>query len=303
MTMITPSYLGETIEYSSLHACRSTLEDPTARYLKERNPAVTVVGVDADGSLYTGKEVRPYKVEGVGEDFIPGTVDLNLIDSWETVGDRESFLMCRRMARQEGILIGGSCGLALAGALRYAKKIADDKIVVVLLPDSGRSYLSKIYNDDWMRDQGFIDRFGERREVSHVIPAPAEMICVGSQETVRAAIDRLHRHGISQMPVVEGTPPPEGNVPDLESIVGVIEERGLLEKVFRNPALVDAAVETVMEDPLPLVDAADDVESLFPLFTDGGNGAVVVRSGQPVGVITRSDLLDFVAHQRTLRER
>ena len=136
-----------------------------ARYLKEQNPQITIVGVDTEGSLYTSKEVKPYKVEGVGEDFIPGTVDLDLIDAWETISDREAFLMCRRMAREEGVLVGGSCGLALAGALRYARKIKEDKVVVVLLPDSGRSYLSKIYNDDWMRDQGFIDRFGDRKVV------------------------------------------------------------------------------------------------------------------------------------------
>ncbi len=274
-----------------------------ARYLKERNPQITIVGVDAEGSLFTGTEVKPYKVEGVGEDFIPGTVDLGLIDAWETVGDRESFLMCRRMAREEGVLIGGSCGLALAGALRYARKVKGDKVVVVLLPDSGRGYLSKIYNDDWMRDQGFIDRFGDRRVVGDLLPATSRMICAGSEETVRAAIDRMHRNGISQMPVVAGAAPDENHAPPLTGIIGVIEERGLLEKVFRHPETVDAAVPTVMGEPLPFVDADDDLESLFPLFTDGGNGAVVVRDGEPVGVITRSDLLDFVARQRANQER
>lgn len=275
-----------------------------ARYLKEQNPRITIVGVDAEGSLYTGPEAKPYKVEGVGEDFIPGTVDLDLIDAWETVGDRESFLMCRRMAREEGVLVGGSCGLALAGALRYCRRIKDEnKVVVVLLPDSGRGYLSKIYNDDWMRDQGFIDRFGDRREVGHLLPVAADgaarMICVGAQETVRAAIDRMHQHSISQMPVMAGDAPDACQSPQLDSIVGVIEERGLLERVFRYPETVDAAVESVMTEPLPVVDASDDLESLFPLFTDGGNGAIVVRDGEPVGVITRSDLLEFVAHQRT----
>jgi cystathionine beta-synthase len=273
-----------------------------ARYLKERNPRITIVGVDAEGSLYTGKEVKPYKVEGVGEDFIPGTVDLNLIDEWETVGDRESFLMCRRVAREEGILVGGSCGLALAGALRYARRIREDKIIVVLLPDSGRGYLSKIYNDDWMRDQGFIDRFGERREVGQLVPDGSRVICAGTTETVREAIERMHRHGISQMPVVAGRSTDEELAPNLASIVGVIEERSLLEKVFRNPETVDAPVSTVMDEPLPFVDARDDVETLFPLFTDGGNGAVVVRDDAPVGVITRSDLLEFVAHQRSNRQ-
>jgi cystathionine beta-synthase len=273
-----------------------------ARYLKERNPRITIVGVDPEGSLYTGKEVKPYKVEGVGEDFIPGTVDLSLIDEWERVGDRESFLMCRRMAREEGVLVGGSCGLALAGALRYARRIREDKIVVVLLPDSGRGYLSKIYNDDWMRDQGFIDRFGERREVGQLAQEGSRVIYAGSEETVREAIDRMHRYGISQMPVVEGRAPGDEFAPRLEAIVGVIEERSLLEKVFRSPETVDATVGSVMEEPLPFVDARDDVETLFPLFTDGGNGAVVVRDDAPVGVITRSDLLEFVAHQRSNRQ-
>jgi cystathionine beta-synthase len=270
-----------------------------ARFLKEQNPQIIIVGVDAEGSLYTGKEVRPYKVEGVGEDFIPGTVDLDRIDAWETVGDRESFLMCRRMAREEGVLIGGSGGLALAGALRYARKIKEDGVIVVLIPDSGRSYLSKIYNDDWMRDQGYLDRFGDRHKIDRLLPAHSRMFCAGKRETVRDAIDRMHRHGISQMPVVDGDAPDEGAPPHLQAIVGVIEERSLLEKVFRHPEIVDAVVETVMEGALPVVEADDDVASLFPLFTDGGNAAVVVRDGEPVGVITRSDLLEYVAHQRS----
>src|SRR5690242_15623704 len=147
------------------------------RYLKEQNPQIRIVGVDTEGSLYTGKEVRPYKVEGVGEDFIPATVDLNIIDEWETIGDREAFLMCRRMAREEGVLIGGSGGLALAGALRFARKVKENKIVVVLLPDSGRGYLSKVFNDDWMRDQGFLDRFGDRRVIGDLLPENSRLIC------------------------------------------------------------------------------------------------------------------------------
>lgn len=271
-----------------------------ARYLKEQNPNVVIVGVDTEGSLYTNKEVKPYKVEGVGEDFIPGTVDLDLIDTWETVSDRESFLMARRMAREEGVLTGGSSGLALAGALRTARREKAGKIIVVLLPDSGRSYLSKIYNDDWMRDQGFIDRFGERREVGEILPDRSRVICAGTAETVRQAIDRMHQYHISQMPVVEGVLD-DKKPTRMDSLIGVIEERSLLEKVFRRPETVEETVATVMESALPFVDAREDVESLFPLFKDGGAGAVIVRDGEPVGVITRSDLLDFVAHQRVGR--
>ncbi|HLV80592.1 MAG TPA: cystathionine beta-synthase [Chthonomonadaceae bacterium] len=268
-----------------------------ARYLKEQNPRVRIVGVDPEGSIFTG-DVRPYKIEGVGEDFIPGTADLGIIDDWERVGDREAFLISRRLAREEGVLVGGSGGMALAGALRYARRLKESKVVVVLLPDSGRGYLSKIYNDDWMRDQGFLDRFGNRRVVGDLLPQTSRLICAGAGETVRTAIDRLHQNSISQMPVVEGAPPKDDRPPRLETVVGTLEERSLLEKVFRHPETIDAAVATVMDEPLPIVDASDDVESLFPLFTDGGNGAIVVRDGEPAGIITRSDLLEFVAHQK-----
>ena len=270
------------------------------RYLKERNPNIKIVGVDPEGSLYTGEDVHPYKIEGVGEDFIPATVDLKLIDEWETVGDKEAFLMCRRFAREEGILIGGSCGMALAGALRFARRVPEDKIMVVLLPDSGRNYLSKIFNDDWMRDQGYIDRFVDRREIGELLPAGAGLIFAGAKETVRAAIDRMHQHGISQLPVVDGAASEEDTAsPHIERIIGVIEERSLLEKVFRRPEIIDALVETVMDAHLPFVDGAEDAESLFPLFAGGGSGAVVIRGGDPVGILTRSDLLDFVARQKT----
>lgn len=270
-----------------------------ARYLKEQNPKIVIVGVDPHGSLYTGDEARPYKVEGVGEDFIPGTVELNLIDRWETVSDRDSFLMSRRIAREEGVLVGGSSGLALAGALRFARTMHEDQVMVVLLPDSGRSYLSKIFNDAWMRDQGYIDRFRPRRTIGDILHAASKMLCAGTTETVRDAIDRMHRNGISQMPVVKGAIPGDDCLPELASLVGVIEERSLLEKVFRRPETVEANVETVMDDPLPVVEAEEDLETLFPLFTDRRNGAVVLREGKPVGVITRSDLLEFVAHQQT----
>lgn len=273
-----------------------------ARYLKAQNPDIVIVGVDPEGSLYTGPEARPYKIEGVGEDFIPGTVDLNLIDHWETVSDRDAFLMTRRMAREEGVLVGGSAGMALAGALRYAERMREDQIMVVLLPDGGRSYLSKIFNDAWMRDQGYLARFNSRRTVGDILTSASKILCAGTMETVRTAIDRMHRHGISQMPVVTGSSPEEGCAPSLDTMVGVIDERGLLERVFRDPSAVEATVETVMQSPLPVIDADEDIETLFPLFTDRGNGAVVARNGQPVSVITRSDLLDYVAHEQTRAE-
>jgi cystathionine beta-synthase len=175
-------------------------------------------------------------------------------------------------------------------------------VMVVLLPDGGRNYLSKIFNDAWMRDQGYIDRFGSRRTAGDILPAASRILCAGTEEKVRDAIDRMHRNGISQMPVVAGAGLGDECTPTLDAIVGVIEERSLLEKVFRLPETVEATVATVMDGPLPVIEAEEDLETLFPLFTDRGNGAVVVRDGIPVGVITRSDLLEFLAHQQTKGE-
>ena len=273
----------------------------TAKYLKERNPKIRIVGVDPEGSLYTGDKVRPYKIEGVGEDFIPGTVDLSLIDEWVTVSDRDAFLMSRRAVREEGWLIGGSCGMALVGALESAKRLDGDKLVVVLLPDSGRNYLSKIYNDAWMRDQGFTERFPTHpliTDLLHTRPTGHNhnhptFITVRSDQPVSEAIAQLHDHSISQMPVVA----PSSDGQPLQ-IVGSIQERTLLEKIFKNPEIVNAPVEQVMDAPLPTVPADEEVENIFPLFSSVAPALVVEEDGQPVGIVSRADLLEFVALQR-----
>ncbi len=270
-----------------------------AKYLKEQNPNVRIVGVDPEGSLYTGEKVRPYKIEGVGEDFIPGTVDLSLIDEWVAVSDRDAFLMTRRAVREEGLLVGGSCGMALVGALDVATRAEADKLIVVLLPDTGRNYLSKIFNDGWMRDQGFTERFPTHPRVgdllnSHKTSSDHDhptFITVRASQTVSEAIAELHAHSISQMPVVVG----EGN----ESlIVGSIQERTLLDKIFRNPEIVTAPVEQVMDTPLPMVSVDEEVENIFPLFSANAPALVVEDGGVPVGIVSRADLLEFVAQQR-----
>ncbi len=276
-----------------------------AKYLKEMNPKIRIVGVDPEGSLYTGDKVRPYKIEGIGEDFIPGTVDLSLIDEWVTVGDRDSFLMARRAVREEGLLIGGSCGTALYGALEVAKNLDENKLVVVLLPDSGRSYLSKIYNDAWMRDQGFTERFPSHPRVHdliHTHPVEANhdhptFITVRSDQPVSEAIAELHAHSISQMPVMGEN----GLGSDKLVIVGSIQERTLLDKIFRNPEIVNATVEQVMDAPLPSVEIDEEVENIFPLFNTNAPALVVEENGEPVGIISRADLLEFVAQQRSRR--
>ena len=267
-----------------------------AKYLKEQNPNVRIVGVDPEGSLYTGDKVKPYKIEGIGEDFIPGTVDLSLIDEWVTVGDRDSFLMARRVVREEGILVGGSCGTAMVGALEVAKRVEADKLIVVLLPDSGRSYLSKVFNDAWMRDQGFTERFPTHPRVTDLLhthngDVRPPFIMVRADEPVSQAIDQLHAHSISQMPVVLAGQ-------ELQ-IIGSIQERTLLDKIFKNPEIVSSPVEMVMDAPMPTVAVDEEVENIFPLFSATTPALVVEENGKPVGILSRSDLLEFVARQRS----
>ena len=266
------------------------------RYLKERNPAVKIVGADPEGSIYTGA-IHPYKTEGIGEDFYPGTFDKTLVDQWVRVSDRDSFLTARRLVREEAILAGGSAGTALYAALEVAKGLDEGALVVVLLPDSGRSYLSKVFNDEWMRQNGFLDRFPMLARVSDVMkdrePGTPELIVVGMGESVRSAIDTMQRYGISQIPVVSN-----GTAKTVADIVGSVQEKTMLDRVFREPALVDERVERLMEPPFPVVQADDDIELLYNELSGGAAALVAARADRPVSVITKADLLEFVAHQR-----
>ena len=266
------------------------------RYLKEQNPRVQIVGADPEGSIYTGA-IHPYKTEGIGEDFYPGTFDKSLVDQWVRVSDRDSFLTARRLVREEAILAGGSAGTALYAALEVAKGLDDSALVVVLLPDSGRSYLSKVFNDEWMRQNGFLDRFPMLARVSDVMkdrePGTPELIVVGMGESVRSAIDTMQRYGISQIPVVSN-----GTAKTVADIVGSVQEKTMLDRVFRDPALVDERVERLMEPPFPVVQADDDIERLYNELSGGAAALVAARADRPVSVITKADLLEFVAHQR-----
>jgi len=266
------------------------------RYLKEQNPKVQIVGADPEGSIYTGA-IHPYKTEGIGEDFYPGTFDKSLVDQWVRVSDRDSFLTARRLVREEAILAGGSAGTALYAALEVAKGLDDSALVVVLLPDSGRSYLSKVFNDEWMRQNGFLDRFPMLARVSDVMkdrePGTPELIVVGMGESVRSAIDTMQRYGISQIPVVSN-----GTAKTVADIVGSVQEKTMLDRVFRDPALVDERVERLMEPPFPVVQADDDIERLYNELSGGAAALVAARADRPVSVITKADLLEFVAHQR-----
>ncbi|MGH2499392.1 MAG: cystathionine beta-synthase, partial [Candidatus Limnocylindria bacterium] len=269
------------------------------RYLKERDPALVVVGADPEGSIYTG-DVHPYKTEGIGEDFYPGTFEPAIVDRWLRVSDRDTFLTARRITREEGILVGVSCGTAMFAALEVAKELDERALVVVLFADSGRSYLSKLYNDEWMRQNGFLERFPVPARVGDVLrdreAGMPELIVVSRGESVRAAIDMMQRYGISQIPVVA-----DGAARTIADIVGSVQEKTMLDRVFREPALVDERVEKVMEAPFPVVQASEDIERLYAELSGGVPALVAADDDRPVSVITKADLLEFVAHQRKRR--
>jgi cystathionine beta-synthase len=267
----------------------------TARYLKERNPDIVVIGADPEGSIYSGgeDEVRPYLVEGVGEDFWPQTFDRSVVDRWVRVSDRDSFLTTRRLALTEGILAGGSGGLAVHAALEVAKTIDDpEALMVVVLPDGGRSYLSKVFNDDWMRQYGFLDRPAgltagdvlRRKSDADEIPP---LVTVDTQARVRDAVALLHEHRVSQLPVVSAHDP--------HTVVGSIGERGLLKHAAADPALLEAQIVDVMEAPFPAVAAGDPVRDAVALLVGDQQALLVTVDGRSAGLVTRADLLEALA--------
>jgi cystathionine beta-synthase len=266
----------------------------TGRYLKERDPKIQVVGADPEGSLYSGDTPRPYLIEGIGEDFWPETFDPSVVDRYVRISDRESFRLARAITRQEGILVGGSSGTALAAALDVAAEMDADATVVVLFPDTGRNYLSKLYSDSWLLQYGLLDR-PEVVRVEEVLTAKAgelpQLVTVEAHDKVRQAIDRLQEFGISQAPVVR-----EGST-DVTSFVGSIREGTLLDRIFRDPDALQADVAEVMGPPIPMVQFADPVEVAFATLQHDP-AVLVAKDGQVLGVLTRSDLLEHLAHRQ-----
>ena len=262
-----------------------------AKYLKEKKPKVHVVGADPEGSMYSGP-IAPYKVEGVGEDFMPGTMNIEIVDQIVQVTDKQSFVAARRLAREEGILVGGSSGLALHAAVEVALTRGPDDVIVVLFPDTGRNYLTKFFSDEWMRQNGYLARLGavRIREVldSHPKGVP-QLVTVEAATSVGEAIDLMQRYGISQLPVVE-----EANG---QGVVGTLQERTLLDRVYRDPAVVSTAVSTAMDAPLSQVGADSSLDDAFEPLLRGEQAVLVVEGDRPMAVITRADLLEFVAHR------
>ncbi len=266
----------------------------TGRYLKEvSGGAVRVIGADPVGSVYSGGTGRPYLVEGVGEDFWPECYDRDVIDEIVAVSDRDSFLVTRRLAREEGLLVGGSCGMAVQAAIEVAARATEDDVIVVLLPDGGRGYLSKVFNDEWMADYGFLQTATDRtvgdvlRSKSGALP---EFVHTHPQETVREAIDILRQYGVSQMPVVKAEPPVK-----TAEVVGSVVERDLLDALFAGRAELYDPVEKHMSPGLPMIGAGEPVAAAVAAL-ESADAAIVVDDGLPAGVVTRQDLLGYLTH-------
>ena len=266
------------------------------RYLKERNPEVVVVGADPEGSLYSGDQPRPYLTEGIGEDFWPATFDPAVVDRYVRVSDRDAFRTARAVTRQEGILVGGSCGSAVHAALEVAREFDETTTIVVLLPDTGRNYLSKLYSESWMLQYGLLDRPDVVR-VEEVLASKG----VGRARARDGAGARQGPPG--RRPAagaldLAGAGRPRGRDRG-ERVRGSIRERELLDRIFRDPDALQADVAEVMAPPIPMVEFDDPVESAFAEL-EQQSAVLVTKAGQVLGVLTRSDLLDFLAHRRRI---
>ena len=276
-----------------------------ARHLKARNAGVVVVGADPEGSVLSGDTARPYLTEGVGEDFLPGTFDPAIVDRWVRVADHDAFAMARRITREEGILAGESCGTAMVATLEVAHELTlagtSDAVLVVILPDSGRNYLSKLYNDEWMRANGLLPTPGgvvTLRDIlddhHHGRQLP-DVVVARTTETIGTAIGRLQEYGISQMPVSE-----DRDGAALESLVGSISETGLLARAYRDPAIVERTVGEVMDAPLPQVRESATLDEAFGLLAGGSPAVLATRGERPAGVVTKLDLLEYLSHHPRL---
>lgn len=267
----------------------------TARFLKEKNPTIKVIGADPPGSVYSGDTPKPYKVEGIGMDIYPHNYDPALVDEFVRVDDRTSFYWARRLAREEGILTGGSAGTALAAALTYARKLTPDDVVVVLLPDTGRGYLSKVFNDTWMRENDLLtsaeteqptmrDVLTYRRNHTRSMPL---VVSVAPSDSVADAVELLRRYGISQTPVIENG-----------RMVGSLTEDLLLRHLASGEPLTTQTVQQVQGPPFSQLEADAHAREAYTLF-GSGQSAVAVMSGQALeGIVTKSDLLEFWANAR-----
>jgi cystathionine beta-synthase len=263
----------------------------TAKYLKEKNPGIVVVGADPEGSILSGDSPHSYKVEGIGEDFIPKAFNRQLVDEMIRVNDKESFNIARRLAREEGILAGGSAGTALAGALKYAQRLEKPKFIVVLLPDTGRNYLSKIFSDAWMQENGFWQGAAVRRvAVKNILSAKHELpalISLNPKDKLNTAVKVMHAYGISQLPVI-----------DHGQLVGSLDEASLMKFSHDSIDFSQQEIGPMMGKALPAVDEGTEIGEAYRVLLSGSTGIIITRSGYPLGVLTRTDLINYwISHK------
>lgn len=256
----------------------------TAKYLKEKNPKVQVIGIDPEGSIYSGDYSKSYKIEGIGEDFIPRNVNLSLIDCFERVSDKDAFETTIRLAREEGILSGGSAGAAVFGGLKIAKKLKQTDVMVIILPDTGRAYLSKIFSEKWMKEMGFTAGSPYRITLKELLAKKEfgdKLISINFKATVKEAIKVMRNGGISQLPVISGN-----------SYVGSLSEIALMQGIFDRTIRSNDQIEKIMNKPFPELDENTEAEQAFREFALGSSAIIVMRGNKSIGLLTKIDLLD-----------
>jgi cystathionine beta-synthase len=258
----------------------------TARYLKEKNPDIVIVGADPEGSILSGDSPKSYKVEGIGEDFIPRTFNRQVVDEMVRVSDRDSFNTARRLAREEGLLVGGSAGTAVAAALKYAQRVEGSKFIVAILPDTGRNYLTKIFSDTWMQENGlWEDKEIRVTRVKQILTQKKDIppiISVGPQDILSKAVSLLHEYNISQLPVIER-----------KKVVGSLDEACLMKLLHDGIDFTKEPISAVMGKPLPTIDEEVDATEAYRLLLSGTVGVIVTRQGDAEAVITRTDLINY----------